>query len=413
MESQVLTSNEEKEPISIADVARHSNIDNFWFVYKQHVYDVSKVPEASMWYPSGLTGLLEKAGRDCTASVSAANCHGVGTAKTEGLMNAHSIAELRCVYFDHDEESERGLYVVWRDFMLLALQLRNVFRLEYEGPATRLSCDLSQGLDGGSMLPSARATPSTPAPRLATALEDGVSHRKFWRLILPLLAANIVEVAERTMPTFDKRGGPAIQTLTGIRDRVSKMLESSEMEFVSQWLSLPPKASAEHVAEFRSDFTALDLAWLDEVVLYAADGTEEVENALAHTSNLEALMRRRIAQICPELDAGFRKADHDHSGALDRSEMMKLLKEAGVEMQENKIDDLMKKLDTNGDGKISYQEFLTSMRVGQYSKQGKEGAVASLEVVLPAKLNDMITGLQRLVSKLGLAAIKYASRDDL
>ena len=69
--------------------------------------------------------------------------------------------------------------------------------------------------------------------------------------------------------------------------------------------------------------------------------------------------------------------------------------------------------DTNGDGKISYEEFLTAMRVGEYSKQGKEGAVAGLEVVLPAKLNDMVTGLQRLVSKLGLAAMQYASRDDL
>ena len=49
------------------------------------------------------------------------------------------------------------------------------------------------------------------------------------RLTLPLLAANIVELAEQTMPTFDKRGGPAIQTLTGIRDRVGKLLESAEM----------------------------------------------------------------------------------------------------------------------------------------------------------------------------------------
>eukprot|EP01046_Picozoa_sp_COSAG06_P090987 COSAG06_NODE_37287_length_437_cov_0.615385_2_plen_42_part_01 len=42
-------------------------------------------------------------------------------------MSAHSIAELACVYFDHDEDAERGLYLAWRDLMLLALQLRNVF----------------------------------------------------------------------------------------------------------------------------------------------------------------------------------------------------------------------------------------------------------------------------------------------
>lgn len=262
------------------------------------------------------------------------------------------------------------------------------------------------------MLPSARAA-AAQTSRPVTALEDGGTHCKFWRLTLPLLAANIVEVAERTMPTFDKRGGVAIQMLTGIRDRVCKMLESSEMQFVSQWLSLPPKTSPENIAQFRKDFTALDLAWMDEVVLCAADGTEEIENSLAHTSNLEALMRRKIAQICPDLSAAFRKADRDNTGALNRAEMVQLLLDAGVEMDEMRIDEVMKKLDTNGDGKISYQEFLTAMRVGEYGKQGKEGAVAGLEVVLPSKLNDMVTGLQRLVSKLGLASMQYASRDDL
>ena len=71
---------QEREPISISEVARHSHIGDFWFVYKSHVYDMSAVPEASVLYPSGLIGLLEKAGRDCTTSLSTANCHGTGTA---------------------------------------------------------------------------------------------------------------------------------------------------------------------------------------------------------------------------------------------------------------------------------------------------------------------------------------------
>lgn len=324
----------------------------------------------------------------------------------------HDIGELRCVYFDHDEDAERGLYLAWRDFMLLALQLRNAFRLEFDEAGTHLPCDLAQGLQGAHMAPSVRAT-AAEAPRAMTALEDGMIHRKFWRLTLPLLAANIVEVAERTMPTFDERGGASIQILTGIRDRVCKLLESSEMEFVSQWLSLPTKTSPDHIAQFRQDFTALDLAWMDDVVLCAADGTAEIEQALAHTSNLEALMRQKIAQIAPDLDGAFRKIDHDNSGALNRAEMVQLLVDSGVEMDKTRVDKLMKKLDTNGDGKISYQEFMSAMRVGEYSSQGKRSAVAGLEVVLPAKLNDMVTGLQRLVSKLGLSSMQYTSRDDL
>ena len=124
-------------------------------------------------------------------------------------------------------------------------------------------------------------------------------------------------------------------------------------------------------------------------------------------------MRRKITEICPDLTAGFRKADHDNSGALNRAEMVRLLVDAGVEMDETRIEEVMKKLDSNGDGIISYKEFLTAMRAGEYSKEGREGALAGLEVVLPTKLNDMVTGLQRLVSKLGLASMQYAARDDL
>ena len=75
----VLSSEVGREPISIAEVARHSNIDNLWIVYKSQVYDLTAVLETSALYPSGLTGLLEKAGRECTTSLSTANCHGIGT----------------------------------------------------------------------------------------------------------------------------------------------------------------------------------------------------------------------------------------------------------------------------------------------------------------------------------------------
>ena len=172
--------------------------------------------------------------------------------------------------------------------MMLALQLRNAFRLEFHDTPIGASMDVAA--EDSELVPSARASTARCEPRPLSALEDGGTHRKFWRLTLPLLAANIVELAEQTMPTFDKRGGPAIQTLTGIRDRVGKLLESAEMvtlnavhftrlqeltmsrgqDFVSQWLSLPPKAKVKQVAAFRNDFTRLDLDWLDELVVCGA-----------------------------------------------------------------------------------------------------------------------------------------------
>ena len=121
-------------------------------------------------------------------------------------MSAHSIAELACVYFDHDEDAERGLYLAWRDLMLLALQLRNVFRLEFNDPGTQLPCDLAQGLQGGHLLPSARAAAGqAPPARPMTALEDGLTHRKFWRLTLPLLAARAGCVYDASANTCRRR----------------------------------------------------------------------------------------------------------------------------------------------------------------------------------------------------------------
>ena len=78
---------------------------------------------------------------------------------------------------------------------------------------------------------------------------------------------------------------------------------------------------------------------------------------------------------------------------------MQLLLDAGVEMDETRIDEVMKKLDTNGDGKISYQEFLTARGWASTASRAKR-VLAGLEVVLPSKLNE-VTGLQRF--KLGLA----------
>ena len=118
-------------------------------------------------------------GRDCTEQITAANCHGTGTAQTEGLLSACSIADLRCVFFDHDEEPERQLYVRWRDFMMLALQLRNAFRLEFHDTPIGASMDIAA--EDSELVPSARASTARCEPRPLSALEDGGTHRKFWR----------------------------------------------------------------------------------------------------------------------------------------------------------------------------------------------------------------------------------------
>ena len=60
------------------------------------------------------------------------------------------------------------------------------------------------------------------------------------------------------------------------------------------------------------------MKWLVDLVECAAAGLEEIEKSLGHLSNLEALMRRRIGEMYPELEACFRRTDRDNSGLIDK-----------------------------------------------------------------------------------------------
>ena len=102
-----------------------------------------------------------------------------------------------------------------------------------------------------------------------------------------------------------------------------------------------------------------------------------------------------------------------------------MLTSMGIEFDQPQMDKLMRKLDRNADGFVSFSEFLSAMRVGPYGasvtnlrqrwtreshcagKRGKQGALVSLAVILPSKLNDMVTFLQRTVSILALARLHH------
>jgi len=58
-----------------------------------------------------------------------------------------------------------------------------------------------------------------------------------------------------------------------------------------------------------------------------------------------------------ELQDYFEYFDTDFSGELEREEMIKLGENIGMNVRG--IDKLMEKIDTNGDGKIQFEEFYT------------------------------------------------------
>jgi hypothetical protein len=70
-------------------------------------------------------------------------------------------------------------------------------------------------------------------------LEDGGVHSKFMRLTVPLICAHVVELAERTMPTFEGEHSASsegddvnepLQMLLGIRERVARCLASGAQQ---------------------------------------------------------------------------------------------------------------------------------------------------------------------------------------
>ena len=119
--------------VSLAELARHDGgTQSAWTSYKGRVIEMNEsiVVEAATWYPSGLVGLLHKTGRDCTSDFTLAACNSVATARMEGLIMDHHVADLRCMYFDEDEADEQDLYLAWRSFLCLVVELRNSLRIE-------------------------------------------------------------------------------------------------------------------------------------------------------------------------------------------------------------------------------------------------------------------------------------------
>ena len=78
-----------------------------------------------------------------------------------------------------------------------------------------------------------------------------------------------------------------------------------------------------------------------------------------YTEFLAASMDQKLYLKEKRLFEAFKAFDKDNSGKITKSEIMKLLK---LEEESNeKIAELIKDIDTNGDGEIDYNEFLNMM----------------------------------------------------
>eukprot|EP00752_Nemacystus_decipiens_P005237 g4753.t1 len=119
-----------------------------------------------------------------------------------------------------------------------------------------------------------------------------------------------------------------------------------------------------------------------------------------HDYLMKGLPRHELEGSIQEI---FRGADGDGSGALDRGEFIRCLKESGLGFTRRELNLILTLIDKNGDGLIDYQEFLPvcfSMMVEILSDKVQE--VPEEEVALSERVYDILLaangGEERMVA---------------
>jgi calcium-dependent protein kinase len=129
-----------------------------------------------------------------------------------------------------------------------------------------------------------------------------------------------------------------------------------------------------------------------------ASHTEEI----AYTEFLAAMVSSRIALHDDLLKATFRRFDRDGTGFIEAADLKELL---GESFEGEEVENLLKEADANGDGKISYEEFIAYAQEGHESneKLAKVGDKIVDTEIAKAHGSDTRPGpFKSLMGKLGM-----------
>jgi Ca2+-binding EF-hand superfamily protein len=72
-----------------------------------------------------------------------------------------------------------------------------------------------------------------------------------------------------------------------------------------------------------------------------------------------------------ELQNSFDDIDTDHSGYISPRELRKAYRYLGIRCSDDEIDIIMNQMDTNNDGKVSFEEYARVMARNYYKKHSK------------------------------------------
>ena len=83
-----------------------------------------------------------------------------------------------------------------------------------------------------------------------------------------------------------------------------------------------------------------------------------MNESLTHDADLLIIMANAVARML------FAQFDKDNSGSIDADEMDGLCRVLGIELEAEARKTLLRKLDTDGDGLVSFEEFVAFWEVG-------------------------------------------------
>ncbi|KAK2154774.1 hypothetical protein LSH36_258g05110 [Paralvinella palmiformis] len=73
------------------------------------------------------------------------------------------------------------------------------------------------------------------------------------------------------------------------------------------------------------------------------------------------MMARQQCLSPAELEQAFRMFDRDHDGFIDARELRHLLTNLGEKLTDQEVDEMIREVDVDGDGKVDYGEFVAML----------------------------------------------------
>lgn len=112
--------------------------------------------------------------------------------------------------------------------------------------------------------------------------------------------------------------------------------------------------------------------WKEDKGIYLHETQQQQQQQQQQQEQLELNIRgKRQAEKVKDLRKAFALFDRDGTGTIDREELEQCLNSVGIHPTPAEMDALYSSMDTDGDGKIDFAEFMDAM-VGEFEEQELE-----------------------------------------